>query len=275
MVATLETNEQPTDSPLDNPRRENFARAIAAGLPLAEAWKKAGYSCRYNKRAQEANACKLRREPDVAARILEIHQAAKHKDALTMQERRLALAAIVRTPATRFLRIDWSDESEVLKLGPAVQAIKGIRTKSYANDAGHTVAETDLDLYDKIAAIREDAILAGERRTDGAHVSVSVAVDARSVIAAIRGGPGPSGNPDMAADVRPGSGPAVLVAPDDATAMSGPSPVMDMAGPQPSSVSPGVAMVAVPVGPLGPLAVGVCGVVGAGYVPPSGVVLDE
>lgn len=44
------------------------------------------------------------------------------------------------------------------------------------------------DVGQRIAAIREDAILAGERRTDGTQISLSVDVDARSVLASLRSG---------------------------------------------------------------------------------------
>lgn len=189
MVATADaaTADAHIGTPLDNPRRETFARCMARGdMTLAQCWREAGYSSSYAEKIQTNNAYKLSYAPEVRARIAEIKAMAAHKDALTMQERRLALAAIVRTPATRFLRTDWSDDAEVQKLGPAAQAIKGIKVKSYANDSGVTVSEADLDLYDKIAAIREDAILAGERRSDGTQLSLSVEVNVGTVIGALR-----------------------------------------------------------------------------------------
>jgi hypothetical protein len=193
----MENDTELSGQPLENPRRETFARLYAAGgLSLAECWRKAGYSGKYAVQIQTDNAYKLTIDPQVSARITAIKQMAAHKDALTMQERRLALAAIVRTPATRFLGMDWNDAGEVLKLGPAVHAIKGMKTKSYEGDNGHMVSEADLDLYDKIAAIREDAILAGERRTDGSQTNVTI--DLRAVLAGLGGSlvdvtPGASG----------------------------------------------------------------------------------
>lgn len=185
MVATDEDRAH-IGTPLDNPRRETFARCMARGdMSLAECWREAGYSSSYAVKIQMNNAYKLSYAPEVRARIAEIKAMAAHKDALTMQERRLALAAIVRTPATRFIGMDWADAGAVQKLGPAVHAIKGIKTKSYENDSGIAVSEADLDLYDKIAAIREDAILAGERRTDGTQTNVTI--DLRAVLAGLGG----------------------------------------------------------------------------------------
>ena len=191
MVADALPDSAALGAPLDNPRRETFARCMARGdMTLAQCWREAGYSDSYGEKIQTNNAYKLSYAPEVRQRIAEIKAMAAHKDALTMQERRLALAAIVRTPATRFLGVQWSDPAEVQKLGPAVQAIKGIKCKSYENDSGVSVTEADLDMYDKIAAIREDAILAGERRTDGTQLTIGGDLNIAVVLQSLRSGAG-------------------------------------------------------------------------------------
>ena len=60
--------------PLDNPRRERFAMLVANGISPGEAHVRAGYMCRDMRNARHT-ASRLRRKPDVAARIKELSAA--------------------------------------------------------------------------------------------------------------------------------------------------------------------------------------------------------
>jgi phage terminase small subunit len=57
----------PKKKPL-KPRQEKFAKALATGLPLAKAAKKAGYT------GEVSSACELAKTPNVSQRVIELRE---------------------------------------------------------------------------------------------------------------------------------------------------------------------------------------------------------
>lgn len=248
MVAESEPQEEREQieigQPLDNPRREKFCALVANGTPVLEAFKQAGYAVNA-KRTAEVNASKLRWEPEIAHRVAELVRFSTTERTLSNRRRRELLASIAETPATQFVGVDFGNAGQIRKLGRAVFAIKGIKTKSYTNDAGLTATETDIDLHDRIAAIREDAILAGERRTDGTQINIGGDLNLSVVLQSLRGAAGtvdvPRGTLTEARNVIEVSATGSAV--DDRTAELITRPA------EPVPVAPAGAV----LGPLGPL----------------------
>lgn len=177
-------------SPLDNPRREKFCSLVALGVKPWEAYRDSGYCPNGSEKTWVGNAHKMRQEPEIALRIAELVRFSSTDRTLTTRRRRELLAAIAETPVTQFIGVDLANAGEVRRLGRAVFALKGAKVKTFTGDDGQRVSEMDLDLHDKIAAIREDAILAGERRTDSSQVNVGIVVDLGAALATMGGGAG-------------------------------------------------------------------------------------
>jgi hypothetical protein len=63
------------EEPLTDPRHEAFAQAVARGGLLGQSYKGAGFDVA-SSAAGRANACRLKRRPEVAARILHLRASA-------------------------------------------------------------------------------------------------------------------------------------------------------------------------------------------------------
>ena len=89
--------------PLPNPRHEAFCFLLAGGASAAEAYRKAGYKC--STATASTNGPALSRETHVRLRVADLQrkaqEAAKEREAegvLTLAEKRLFLARVIRTP---------------------------------------------------------------------------------------------------------------------------------------------------------------------------------
>lgn len=82
--------------PLKKPRQEKLAKALASGLPLGKAAKKAGYS------GDQSSACQIAQNPQVSNRIEELK--AKNEDILEISR-----ANFIRTIHSRFINEENRD----------------------------------------------------------------------------------------------------------------------------------------------------------------------
>lgn len=117
---------------LDDPKREAFARLVASGEAHYVAYKEAGYCPNGSPRTAQINAARLMARPEVKARVKQLSESASTARMLSTARRREILARIA------------------------------------AHEKGWEIAPS---YSERIAAAREDAILAGERRTDGTQVT--------------------------------------------------------------------------------------------------------
>jgi len=82
--------------PLKKPRQEKLAKALASGLPLGKAAKKAGYS------GDASSACQIAQNPQVSTRVEELK--AKNEDVLEISR-----ANFIRTIHARFINEEHKD----------------------------------------------------------------------------------------------------------------------------------------------------------------------
>lgn len=68
-----------------NPRRERFAQHVASGLPATVAFREAGYSKGYGRKALKAQACRLKHHPKVKERIGELMEETAQESKYTRQ----------------------------------------------------------------------------------------------------------------------------------------------------------------------------------------------
>lgn len=131
------------------PPEEAFCRLLAfEGTPPARAYRIV-WRCAVG--AGKTGAYRVLTRPHVRERLKELQHQAMIEAAKTLPQRREALAKIVDA-------------------GTTPHALK----RAHPSDA--------------INAIREDAILAGERRTDGTQVNISAEISINQVLAHLRGG---------------------------------------------------------------------------------------
>lgn len=131
-----------------NQRHERFATLVATGQSGAAAYR----SCyRARGASAEANASRLLRNDKVRTRIAELQTATATAAVMSLEEKRLFLAAIVRTPIGRV------DEHS-----PLCQFFR--RTKGGLH----------ITMPDKLRAIELDARLAGELMGNTATANVAV-----------------------------------------------------------------------------------------------------
>lgn len=96
--------------PLKNNRHEAFARGLAGGLSADEAYAKAGF------KANRGNACRLKADESVAARVAELSERAAEKAEWTAADRLKALADIARASAEADPRVAVSAIAEANKM---------------------------------------------------------------------------------------------------------------------------------------------------------------
>lgn len=152
------------------------------------------------------------------------------KNTAEVEGSRMALRPEVREEIERIRQASWTDRVLVMQERRALLgdiARKGAKAKPSASDA--------------IAAVREDAILAGERRTDGTQVVVNGDVSVSLVLQSLRGGLAPAIPAAQDARAVPVDVAAVPVGIDEPAARALPAPVV----PAPAS-APTLAL-----GPLG------------------------
>ena len=107
-------------APLKNIRHERFCLELAAGCSQAEAVKRAGYaggSGRYF-------ASRLRRFPDVVARLKELEEATVSESVFTIIRRKEALSEIIRKEARAHPMAAIAAISELNKMDRAYEAPK-------------------------------------------------------------------------------------------------------------------------------------------------------
>jgi hypothetical protein len=194
------------------PFEEKFAGLCANGRSQSEAYRQ---SCPKPGKNADVIASGIANRPHVKARIAELRDEISKANVLDARERREILATLARTPVTAFMETDFSDPKSVAKLGKQVLALKKIKTRT--DPSGNTSHE--IETVDRIAAIREDSILAGDRRPDGS-VQVGIALDAGALAAAISQLPHCTVHPLRQADVVD-SGPK-MPAGDSLSALAGP-----------------------------------------------------
>ena len=106
---------------LRNPRHERFAEALASGRPTVEAYVHAGYA------ADPANAARLRRSPEIMARVEELQAAVARR--LERREAKKAGRSIDRTEMsvaqlTEMLLADWELARELKQMSAAISALE-------------------------------------------------------------------------------------------------------------------------------------------------------
>lgn len=149
---------------------ESFAEALMAGWPAFEAMEIVDPTVRRLNREQRANrAAELEQHPYVreycrrAGERLRAQREVRQRKLLDRLERREVLASIVRTDVTDLVGAGGKlkDEKDLKKEQKA--AIKKVKTRSYRDAGGDgDVVETEIELHDKLAALKADAELAGE-----------------------------------------------------------------------------------------------------------------
>ena len=163
-----------TKKPL-NTRQERFAQLVAQGIPAAQAYVEAGYTCRGNSAA--VNGFYLLRTPRVEARVAEIQELAASLGIalLTIVEKRRFLAEVVRTPAGSVGPESWLCQAFYEK-------VKGGR-----NQDGETVLlRRRVKMPDKLRAIELDSKLAGHFPKAAAEAVEAVARPVKVNLEAIR-----------------------------------------------------------------------------------------
>lgn len=106
-------------------------------------------------------------KPHIRARIIEIREDISRAAVMDGRERREILATIARTPVTRFAGKDLSDPEIQKELGRELLALKKMTMRT--DETGSQV--TSIETCDRIAALREDAIMAGERMPDASTLA--------------------------------------------------------------------------------------------------------
>ena len=132
-------------------------KALLAVYPAARSWAQG---------TRQWMCVLLDQHPDVVA----VYAAAKDdefaKKLITSNERRAILAALVRTPLTDVANMDEgsveADLSDDEKL-----TLKKVKVTTFTREDGATETRREVETYDRIAAARLDAELAGDLRHDG------------------------------------------------------------------------------------------------------------
>ena len=158
---------------------ERFAGLCANGRTQSDAYRQTWATKIKN---VDVVSSEVAKRPHVRRRINELREEIAEANVLDGRERREMLATIARTPVTRFVGVDLGNKRAVKRLGRDVLALKKVRVRT--GEDGGTV--TDFETHDRIAALREDAILAGERRTDG-ETSVNVGMAFTGILGALGG----------------------------------------------------------------------------------------
>lgn len=137
---------------LDNPRHEAFARGLAEGLSLVDAYERAGF------KRHDGNSARLRGDERIQGRVQELQQEAAQKTGYTLEtisqklERGLKMAEELGAPAAYMtgcmglaklhgLLIDKTEVSGSLDIGSALQAAR--RRARMRNTSDDMSDETD------------------------------------------------------------------------------------------------------------------------------------
>jgi len=142
------------DIPLPrDPRHQRFADLRLRGKSLRDAYSGAGFKIDAR---SSGNAKRLERRPDVQAYLDAVRQSAAGESVMTVEEKRMFLARIVRVP---LIKIDPTDPDD-----PNADLIK--KTKRRVVEGNEQDPEAwihdELEKYDALRAIDEDNKLAGE-----------------------------------------------------------------------------------------------------------------
>ena len=124
---------------------------------------------------------RLMGKPAIVARVNQLRDMIDREAVLSATERRRILADMARTTVADLAGVDLGDAKALKRLGRKALAIKSLTTRT--TPEGDTVAS--VQLVDRIAALREDAILAGERDTDKLLVQNNLQVNVNAVIGAL------------------------------------------------------------------------------------------
>jgi hypothetical protein len=154
-VATISEPEisEHSGGPLDNPRHEAFAQAVASGMQGAQAYRKVYGDHLKNPRSQASDL--LKDNPDISERVKEIQDTGAKGAVMTLQQEMEYLTKAILTP------IDQIDETSIL-----CQRVKN-------SDSGR-----ELWMVDKLRAMEMLIRLKGEFAADkvqhGGEMTVNI-----------------------------------------------------------------------------------------------------
>lgn len=145
--------------PLPNPRHEAFAFLVAGGASAAEAYRKAGFKC--SNATAQTNGPALSREAHMRLRIADLkrkaQERAKEREAdgvLTLAEKRLFLARVLRTPVGQVTAdSDLAQEVTVDEKSMKVKMPDKLRALALDNDLAIEGAEANKEAMTIIVRI--------------------------------------------------------------------------------------------------------------------------
>jgi len=155
--------------PLKNVRQEKFCQSIVNGMSQQDAYIQAGYKCKSDVMACKA-ASRMSINVDISSRIAYLEKkiaAGICKDKIaTKQEVAEVLSRIIRTTMSDFLEYDKDGEAYYTLNDKTIgkDAIKKMKCRTTRDEHGQVVFEKqieDIELVDKLAAVRELAKLMG------------------------------------------------------------------------------------------------------------------
>jgi hypothetical protein len=158
-------------------RQSKFVALVAEGVPPRMAYMRV-YKCKLISAGPAAH--RLIRQPHIAERLAQLREMVEVATVMNMRERREILAAMARTTPLDLV----DDDGRLLpkeQLGRKAHAIRKFRSRR--DPDGDVV--TEIETVDRLAAIREDAILAGERSTDTQVTDNSVHITLAQIIASL------------------------------------------------------------------------------------------
>ena len=155
--------------PLKNVRQEKFCQSIVKGSIPSDAYAQAGFKCRTPDIAKSAGN-RMLTNVDVSDRIIYLEKkiaAGICTDKIaTKQELAEVLSRIIRTTMSDFLEYDKDGEAYYTLNDKTIgkDAIKKMKCRTTRDEHGQVVFEKqieDIELVDKLAAVRELAKLMG------------------------------------------------------------------------------------------------------------------
>jgi hypothetical protein len=136
---------------LQTPRTEHSAeKALLATLPIARKW---------SQRTRQCICARLETVPDVIKELAQIRDDEFSKNLLGASERRAMLAEIARTPMTQ-VADEMGEEKPNLSDAEKL-CIKKLKVRRFTRKDGAEVVDREIETYDRLAALRLDAELAG------------------------------------------------------------------------------------------------------------------